>query len=108
MDNVEVFYSKGTESRGGRSWGHLEATVRTMGAKGARLPRAPSSAPSQTLRRNLQWFRTPVGQSPVKRGKPPVPVASVHTEAPDNLLEALHGASVDEEHRTVMSAVIEK
>ena len=29
-------------------------------------------------------------------------------EAPDNLLEALNGASIDEEHRTVMSAVIQK
>ena len=47
-------------------------------------------------------------RSPIKRGKPPVPVASVHPEAPDNLLEALRGASIDEEHRTIMSAVIEK
>ena len=45
---------------------------------------------------------------PVKRGKPPVPVASVHPEAPNNLLEALRGASINEEHRTIMSAVIEK
>ena len=37
-----------------------------------------------------------------------MPVASVHPEAPDNLLEALRGASIDEEHRTIMSAVIEK
>ena len=45
---------------------------------------------------------------PGKRGKPPVPLASVHPEAPDNLLEALHGASIDEEHCTLMSTVIEK
>ena len=37
-----------------------------------------------------------------------MPVSSVQPEAPDNLLEALHSASIDEEHRTVMSAVIEK
>ena len=37
-----------------------------------------------------------------------MPVASVHLEAPDNLLEALRGASIDEEHRTVMSKVVEK
>ena len=37
-----------------------------------------------------------------------MPVASVHPEAPDNLLEALRGGSIDEEHRTIMSAVIEK
>ena len=45
---------------------------------------------------------------PVKRGKPPVHVASVHPEAPENLLESLRGASIDEEHRTIMSAVIQK
>ena len=49
-----------------------------------------------------------VGRPPVKRGKLPVPVASVHPEAPDNLLEALRGASIDEEHRTIMSAVVKK
>ena len=47
-------------------------------------------------------------RSPVKGGKPPVSVASVHPEAPDNLREALRGASIEEEHRTIMSAVIEK
>ena len=47
-------------------------------------------------------------RSPVKGGKPPMPVSSVHLEAPNNLLEALRGASIDEEHRTIMSAVIEK
>ena len=43
-----------------------------------------------------------------KKGKPVTPVTSVHPEALDNLLEALNGASIDEEHRTVMSTVIEK
>ena len=37
-----------------------------------------------------------------------MPVTSVHPEAPDNLLEALHSASIDEEHRAIMSAVIQK
>ena len=37
-----------------------------------------------------------------------MPVSSVHLEALDNLLEALCSASIDEEHRTVMSAVVEK
>ena len=45
---------------------------------------------------------------PSKRGKTPVPVTSVHPEAPDNLLEALRSASIDEEHHTIMSAVIQK
>ena len=36
------------------------------------------------------------------------PAASVQSEVPDNLLEALNDASIKEEHRTVMSAVIQK
>ena len=43
-----------------------------------------------------------------KKGKTVMPAASVQPEAPDNLLEALNGASIKEEHRTVMSAVIQK
>ena len=49
-----------------------------------------------------------IRQPLAKRGKPPVPMASVHPEASDNLLEALHSASIKEEHRTIMSAVIKK
>ena len=49
------------------------------------------------------------GRQPLaKEGEPPVPMTSVHPEASNNLLEALRGASIDEEHRTIMSAVIEK
>ena len=43
-----------------------------------------------------------------KKGKPTMPAASVQPEAPDNLLEVLKGASINKEHRTVMSAVIQK
>ena len=35
-------------------------------------------------------------------------MASVHLGASDDLLEALRGASIDEEHHTLMSMVIEK
>ena len=35
-------------------------------------------------------------------------MTSAHPEAPDSLLEVLRGASIDEEHRTLMSTVIEK
>ena len=43
-----------------------------------------------------------------KKGKTATLAASVQPEAPDKLLEALNGASIEEEHRTVMSAVIQK
>ena len=49
------------------------------------------------------------GRQPLaKEGEPPVPMTSVHPEASDNLLEALRDTSIDEEHRTLMSLVIEK
>ena len=43
-----------------------------------------------------------------KKGKPTTSAASVQPKAPENLLEVLNCASIDEEHRTVMSAVIQK
>ena len=45
---------------------------------------------------------------PSKRGETPVLVTSVHPEVPDNLLGALRSASIDEEHHTIMSAVVQK
>ena len=45
---------------------------------------------------------------PSKRRKTPVPVTSAYPEAPDNLLGALRSASIDEEHCTIMSAVVQK
>ena len=37
-----------------------------------------------------------------------MPVTPTQPAAPHNLLEALNGASIDEEHRTIMSAVVQK
>ena len=48
------------------------------------------------------------GGPPSKRSKPTVPVTPVQPEAPDNLLEVLEGAFINEEHRTIMSAVVQK
>ena len=47
-------------------------------------------------------------RTPSKRSKPSEPAASVQLEVPDNLLEVLDGASIDEGHRTIMSTVIQK
>ena len=48
-------------------------------------------------------------QPPSKEGCVTVlPVTSVQPEAPDNLLEALRGASIMEEHHILMGTVIEK
>ena len=48
------------------------------------------------------------GQPLVREGGPSVSRTSIAPEAPDCLLEALRSASIDEEHRTLMSAVIQK
>ena len=48
-------------------------------------------------------------QPPFKEGGVPIPpVTSIQPEAPDALREALRSASIMEEHRTLMGAVIEK
>src|SRR4051812_23891080 len=48
------------------------------------------------------------GQTPLKRCKPSEPATSVQPEVPDNLLEVLEGTTIDEEHRTIMSTVVQK
>jgi hypothetical protein len=63
---------------------------------------APDSAPEATVAPES-------GGRPLrKKGKTATPAASVQPEAPDSLLEVLNGASIEEEHRTFMSAVIQK
>ena len=78
------------------------------GRKGSKTPTGSKFGPQLNTAPEPSVVPDSGRRSPVKRGKPPVPVASVHLEAPDNLLEALRGASIDDEHRTIMSAVIEK
>ena len=63
---------------------------------------APDSAPEPAV------VPESGGRPLCKKGKTVTPAAAVQPEAPDNLLEALNGASIEEEHRTVMSAVIQK
>ena len=48
------------------------------------------------------------GQPLVREGEPSASRTSVAPEAPGCLLEALCGASMDEEHRTLRSVVIQK
>ena len=70
--------------------------------KGSKSGPGPNTAPEPSVVPES-------GRRPLrKKGKPTTPAASVQPEAPDNLLEVLNGASIDEEHRTVMSAVIQK
>ena len=85
------------------------ASLRVLAEEGApevpqgNLPdSAPDSAPEPVVVPES-------GERPLrKKGKTVTPAAFVQPEALDNLLEALNGASIEEEHRTVMSAVIQK
>ena len=70
--------------------------------KGSKSGPGPDSAPEPSV--VPESSRRPL----CKKGETATPVTSVQPEAPDNLLEALNSASIDEEHRTVMSAVIQK
>ena len=70
--------------------------------KGSKSGPGPDTAPEPSV--VPESSRRPLR----KKGKPTTPAASIQSEAPDNLLEVLNGTSIDEEHRTVMSAVIQK
>ena len=71
-------------------------------AGGSKFSPQPNTAPEPPV------VPDSVRRPPAKGGEPSVPMAFVHPEASDNLLEALRGASIDEEHRTIMSAVVKK
>ena len=70
--------------------------------QGNLLDFAPDSAPEPEVA--LESVRRPLRT----KGKTVTPEASIQPEAPDNLLEVLKGASIDEEHCTIMSAVVQK
>ena len=90
-DDVEVGSQEGT---------HQEEALEVP--QGSLPDFAPDSAPEPEVAPES------VGRPLRKKGKTATPAASVQPEAPDSLLEALNGASIKEEHRTFMSAVIQK
>ena len=85
--------------------GHAGEKVPMGTGDGARVPFGPQpdtipeiyTAPGSSEPHSLQGGNVPVP-----------PVTSVQPEAPDNLLEALRGASIVDEHRVLMDTVIEK
>ena len=77
-------------------------------SKGDETPQGSKSGPRPDTAPESSKVPESGGGPPSKRSKPFEPVASVQPEAPDNLLEVLNGASIDEEHRTILSAVIQK
>ena len=78
------------------------------GSKGNKAPEGSEFGPQPNTAPEPPVVPDSGRRPPSKRDKTPVPVTSVHPEAPDNLLGALRSASIDEEHRTIMSAVVQK
>ena len=78
------------------------------GSRGDKAPEGPEFGPQPNTTPEPPVVPDSGRRPPSKRGKMPVPVTFVHPEAPDNLLEALRNASIDEEHRAIMSAVVQK
>ena len=78
------------------------------GSRGDKAPEGSEFGPQPNTAPELLVVPDSGRRPPSKRGKTPVPVTSAHPEAPDNLMGALHSASIDEEHRTIMSAVVQK
>ena len=76
--------------------------------KGGKAPKGSKSGPGPDTAPEPSSVPESGGRRLHKKGKPATPVTSIHPDAPDNLLEALNNASINEEHRTVMSAVIQK
>ena len=106
-DNVEVL-SQGAPNRGEVVLEAPQGDLPDSRRKGSKTPKGSKFGPQPNTAPEPPVVPDSGRRPPAKRGKPPVPVTSVYPEAPDNLLGALRGASIDEEHRTIMSAVIKK
>ena len=77
-------------------------------SKGDETPQGSKSGPRPDTAPEPSKVLESGMRPPSKRSKPTMPVTPVQPEASDNLLEVLKGASINKEHRTIMSAVIQK
>ena len=107
MDDVEVL-SQGAPSRGETVPEAPQGDLPDSRREGSKTPKGSKFAPQPNAALEPPVVPDSGRRPPSKRGKPSLPVTCVHPEAPDALLGALRGASIDEEHRTIMSAVIKK
>ena len=85
--------------------GHMGEKAPMGIGDGARVPFSPQP---DTIPEIYMAPGSSERHSPPRGGVPVPPVTSVQPEAPDNLLEALRGASIVDEHRALMGTVIEK
>ena len=103
IDNAEVL-SQEAPGRGETVPEAPQGDLPDSGSRGGKAPEGSKFGPQPNTAPEPPVVQDSGRRPPSKRGKTPVPVTSVHPEAPDNLFSA----SIDEEHRTVMSAVVQK
>ena len=85
--------------------GHMEETIPMETGEEGRIQFGPQPNTTPETHPAPESGEKP----PLKEGGAPLsPVVPVHPGTPDNLMEALRGASVMDEHRVLMGAVIEK
>ena len=106
-DNAEVVSQK-APTQGEVILGAPHGDLPDPGYQGSEAPTGFEFGPQPDTAPEPSMVPDSGRRSPIKGGQPSVPVSSVQPEAPDNLLEALHSASIDEEHRTIMSALVKK
>ena len=106
-DDAEVEYQKGT-SQEEVVLEEPQGDLPDFKRKGDETPKGSKSGPGPNTAPEPSVVLESGRRPPSKKGKPTMPAASVQLEASDNLLEVLNGASINKEHRTIMSAVIQK
>ena len=106
-DNAEVL-SQEAPGRGETVPEAPQGDLSDSGSRGSKAPEGAEFGPQPNTAPEPPVLPDSRRRPPSKRGKTPVPVTSVHPEAPDTMLEALRSTSIEEEHRTIMSAVIQK
>ena len=106
-DNAEVL-SQEAPGRGETVPEAPQGDLPDSGSRGSKAPEGSEFGPQPNTAPEPPVVPDSGRRPPSKRGKTPVPVTSVHPEASDNLLGALRSASINEEHHTIMSAVVQK
>ena len=106
-DNAEVL-SQEAPDRGETVLEAPQGDLPDSGSRGYGAPESSEFGPQPNTAPEPLAVPGSGRRPPPKRGKMPVPVTSVHPEALDNLLGALRNASINEEHCTIMSAVVQK
>ena len=107
MENAEVL-SQEAPGRGETIPEVPQGDLPDSGSRGSKAPEGSEFGPQPNTAPEPPMVPDSGRRPPSKRGKTPVPVTPAHPGAPNNLLGTLYSASIDEEHRTIMSVVVQK